>query len=51
MNGKTVVNLVKVLNTAKTIMPIAIVAGFLFLLAFGFIRPTGDPIDHDAGVL
>ncbi len=51
MNGETALKIIEALKTAKTVMPLAIVAGFVMLLAFGIIQPTGDPLDDDAAVL
>jgi len=51
MNSDTVLKIIKVLKTAKFVLPVALAAGFLMLVATGIIQPTGDPIDDDAGIL
>ncbi len=51
MDGKTTLNLIKALTTAKALLPIAMAAGVLFLFLYGYIRPMGDPLEDDAAVL
>ena len=50
MNGETALKLIKALKTAKTVLPITVIAlgvGFLLLVATGVIQPTGDELPHD----
>ncbi len=51
MDGETVLKIIKALRTAKVLLPVALAAGFVMLVATGVIQPTGDPIDDDAGIL
>ncbi len=50
MDGETLLKIIKALNTAKVVLPVALAAGFIMLLATGVIQPTVDPIDDDARV-
>jgi len=50
MDGETLLKIIKALNTAKVVLPVALAVGFIMLVATGVIEPTGDPIDKDAGI-
>ncbi len=51
MDDKTMLKLIKALTTAKTLFPVVMAAGVLFLFLYGYIRPTGDPLEDDIAVI